>query len=136
MRHSPRRQPKRYRKPKPPSLHQTQAGSNSVYTVVGDLNDPPGSPSLAGMITTLRLVDGLVGATEDRPAPVDTPPAPVQPWTHRFKPARKPAQYELFDHVWLSTSAAKNKVMAGINRRTKLGGDGSDHDPAWVELEL
>ena len=23
-----------------------------------------------------------------------------------------------------------------INRRTKHGGDGSDHDPAWVELEL
>ena len=39
-------------------------------------------------------------------------------------------------HVWLSDSAAQRKVAARINRRTRLGGDGSYHDPAWVEADL
>lgn len=58
------------------------------------------------------------------------------PWTHRFKQSRKPAHYQQFDRVWLSQWAAEQRIGAGINRRTKLGGDGSDHDPAWVVLEL
>ena len=62
--------------------------------------------------------------------------APSIPWTHRFKAAGKPAEHKLFDHVWLSESLAARQTAAKINRRTKLGGDGSDHDPAWVELAL
>lgn len=109
---------------------------NSAFLVVGDMNDPPDAEPLAALPSKLSLTDGLVSAVEDRPAPQDTPPAPTHPWTHRFKPARKPAHYQLFDHIWLSRVATENQVGAGINRRTRLGGDGSDHDPAWVELEL
>ncbi len=109
---------------------------NSAFVVTGDLDDPPDSEFLAPLLGRLPLVDGLGDAVEDRPAPADTPPAPARPWTHRFKPARKPARYELFDHIWLSRSAADKKTAAGINRRTRLGGDGSDHDPAWVELAV
>lgn len=88
------------------------------------------------MLAKLPLVDGLVNAVEDRPAPKDTPAAPTSPWTHRFKESGKPAHYQLFDHIWLSTAAAQRQVAAGINRGTLLGGNGSDHDPAWVELNV
>ncbi len=91
---------------------------------------------LAPLLSKLPLTDGLADALEDRPAPEDTPPAPARPWTHRFKPPRKPAHYQLFDHIWLSEAAAERKAEAGINRRTRLGGDGSDHDPVWVALDL
>lgn len=109
---------------------------NSSFLVVGDMNDAPDAAPLAPLLSKLPLTDGLADAVEDRPAPEDNPPAPSRPWTHRFKPSRKPAHYQLFDHVWLSDSAAERKTGAGINRRTRLGGDGSDHDPAWVDLEL
>lgn len=109
---------------------------NSTFLVVGDMNDAPDAAPLIPLGSKLTLTDGLANATEDRPAPEDDPPAPHRPWTHRFKPARKPAHYQLFDHVWLSDSAAQRQAGAGINRRTRLGGDGSDHDPAWVELDL
>ena len=114
----------------------TRMRPKSSFAVVGDMNDPPDSESLAPMLSKLPMVDGLAGAVEDRAAPADNPPAPAIPWTHRFKQSRKPAHYQQFDHVWLSQRAAEQKLGAGINRRTKLGGDGSDHDPAWVELEL
>lgn len=109
---------------------------NSSFVVLGDMNDPPESPFLEPMLAKLPFVDGLVDAVEDRMPPVETPLAPSRPWTHRFKEAGKPAKHELFDHVWLSERLALRKTAAKINRRTKLGGDGSDHDPAWVELDL
>ncbi len=109
---------------------------NTTFLVVGDMNDAPDAEPLAPLLSKLPLTDGLADALEDRPAPEDTPPAPARPWTHRFKPPRKPAHYQLFDHIWLSDAAAERKAEAGINRRTRLGGDGSDHDPAWVALDL
>ena len=109
---------------------------NSAYVVLGDMNDPPDSEFLAPMLATLPLVDGLADAVEDKQSPAEVPLAPSIPWTHRFKEAGKPARHELFDHVWLSPALAARKTAAKINRRTKLGGDGSDHDPAWVVLDL
>jgi endonuclease/exonuclease/phosphatase family metal-dependent hydrolase len=106
----------------------------SAFVVMGDMNDPPESPFLAPLRAGLPLVDGLANAMEDRQSPAEMPMAPTTPWTHRFKEAGKPADHQLFDHVWLSRSLADRLTAARINRRTKLGGDGSDHDPAWVEL--
>jgi hypothetical protein len=40
------------------------------------------------------------------------------------------------DQVWLSPSLAAKQGGAFIERRTRVGGDGSDHDPACVTLEL
>jgi endonuclease/exonuclease/phosphatase family metal-dependent hydrolase len=60
---------------------------NSSFLVVGDMNDAPDAAPLAPLLSKLPLTDGLADAVEDRPAPEDTPPAP------------------LFDHVWLSDSA-------------------------------
>jgi hypothetical protein len=88
------------------------------------------------MPAAIPLVNGLAEAVKDRPAPVDDLPAPAAPWTHRFKPSGRPAQYELFNHIWLSHALAGRLVRAGIGRRTRRTGDGSDHDPAWIDLDL
>ncbi len=40
------------------------------------------------------------------------------------------------DQVWLSPALAPKLHGAFINRRSKLAGDGSDHDPSWVVLNL
>lgn len=111
---------------------------NSAYVVLGDMNDPPGSDALAPLVADVRpeLLNGLAEPTETRPAPADDPPPPSAAWTHRFKPVRQPARYELFDQVWLSPSLAGRQVGSWVDRRTKLGGDGSDHDPAWVVIDL
>ena len=117
---------------------EAQTRPNSSYVVTGDMNDPPNSQFLAPLVAApaLRLVDGLTNPTETRPAPADTPPPPVTAWTHRFKPSGQPAQYELFDHVWLSPTLAPKQTGSFIDRRTRRTGDGSDHDPAWVVLDL
>ena len=109
---------------------------DSRFLLVGDMNDPPNSPDLQPMLAGIPLVNGLAAAVEDRPAPADEPPAPAAPWTHRFKPSGQPAQYELFDHIWLSNALGTRLRAAGIGRRTRRTGDGSDHDPAWVDLDL
>ena len=116
---------------------ERQTRPNSRYVLVGDMNDPPDSPALAAFAQSdLGLVDALTDPEETRPAKDDDPPPPSKAWTHRFKPSGQPAQYELYDQIWLSPSLAPRQTAATIDRRTKHGGDGSDHDPAWIELDL
>ena len=107
---------------------------DSSYLVVGDMNDPPTSASLAPMAA--GLVNGLSNPVETRPPKPDTPPPPSTAWTHRFKESGKPARYELFDQIWLSPALQDKQNGAWIDRRVNLTGDGSDHDPAWIGLEL
>jgi hypothetical protein len=38
--------------------------------------------------------------------------------------------------VWLSAALAPALKSAWIGRRRNLTGDGTDHDPAWVELSI
>ena len=64
------------------------------------------------------------------------PAPPTKAWTHRFKESGQPASYELFDQIWLSPALQDNLSESWIDRRTKHSGDGSDHDPAWIVLEL
>jgi exonuclease III len=40
------------------------------------------------------------------------------------------------DQVWLSPALAPKLQDAFIGRRSKLGGDGSDHDPSWIVLDI
>ena len=109
---------------------------NAPFLVVGDMNDPPDSPQLAP-IRALELANGFKDPVETRPPPEDPNGTPAsRAWTHRFKPSGQPAKYELFDHIWLSPALADKQMGAVIDRRTKLGGDGSDHDLAWVVLNL
>lgn len=110
---------------------------DSRFALVGDMNDAPDSPYLRGFTADaeLKLVNGLKTPKETQSLSVT--PAPTSPaWTHRYKEANQPARYELYDHVWLSPALASKQVGAWIDRRTKLAGDGSDHDPSWVEIEV
>jgi exonuclease III len=111
---------------------------DSRYVVVGDMNDPPTSEWLAPFTDSpdLGLVNGLTDPVETRPAKPDTPPPPGPAWTHRFKQRGQSADYELFDHTWLSPALADRHNGAWIMRRRTHGGEGSDHDPAIVRLDI
>ncbi|HVQ44170.1 MAG TPA: endonuclease/exonuclease/phosphatase family protein [Candidatus Saccharimonadia bacterium] len=112
--------------------------SDDRFVVVGDMNDPVDSEFLKPFTHSprVKLINGLEHPTETRPTPESSSPPPGPAWTHRFKESGKPAHYELFDQIWLSAALAKDQTGAFIDRRTKLGGDGSDHDPAWVEIAI
>jgi endonuclease/exonuclease/phosphatase family metal-dependent hydrolase len=113
---------------------------DSRYLITGDMNDPPAAAPLAPMLTIegQALVNALAHPVETRPPkPETTGPTPTDPaWTHRFKASGQPPRHELFDQIWLSPALGPSLRRAFIDRRTKHAGDGSDHDPAWVELDL
>ncbi len=110
------------------------------YVVTGDMNDSPFAVPLQPMCTISgnALFNALANPTETRPAKPE--PGGYQPqspaWTHRFKKSGQPAQHELYDHIWLSPALTAAFKRSFIDRRTKHGGDGSDHDPAWIELDV
>lgn len=108
---------------------------DSNYIVTGDMNDPADSSFLSPLTgdAELSLVNALTNPTETQPYKEELP---NKAWTHRFKESGKPAHYELFDHIWLSKKLAEQQQQAHIDRRTLASGDGSDHDPAWVVLEV
>ena len=107
---------------------------NGRYIVLGDMNDAPTSKPLESF---KDLANGLKQVEERGGTPNygDTPP-PNKRWTHRFKESGQPPAYDLFDQVWLSPELAKRQSGAFILRRTKVTRDGTDHDPAWVALDL
>ncbi len=116
---------------------------NSKFVLAGDMNDPPHSPDLAGMLISdgVPLVNALLDPIETRPAKAETTgqgPGPTGPaWTHRYNPpGPELPRYELLDQIWVSQRLAASVISATIDRRTRHGGDGSDHDPAWIELDL
>ena len=112
------------------------------YVLAGDMNDPVDSDHLAAMRTIDGdpLVDALRTPLESRPAKAETqgdgPRTPA--WTYRRNPPGRdtPPEYWLYDQIWLSRGLADRLRSAHIGRRTRHGGDGSDHDPAWIHLAL
>jgi endonuclease/exonuclease/phosphatase family metal-dependent hydrolase len=117
------------------SIIAARTRPDSSYAVLGDMNDNPDSPALAPLVTSnLGLVNALSDPVESHPSPTEDPMPTTTAWTERFKPAGKPAQHNLFDQIWLSPSLSSQLIGSGIQRRARLGGEGSDHDPAWVRL--
>jgi len=114
--------------------------ADGKYLIVGDMNDGPDDAPLAFLQTIdgNPLTNALANPIETRPAKVESGGhGPVSPaWTHRFKKSGQPPEHKLFDQIWLSPALAPTLGQAFIDRRTKHGGDGSDHDPAWVELSI
>lgn len=113
-------------------------GDATPFVIVGDMNDTPDSPCLAPFVKNggFRIINALANPEETRPAKKDTPPPPSKAWTHRFKETGKDAQYELFDQIWISYSLRDKLRESWIQRRKNHSGDGSDHDPAWIVLDL
>lgn len=111
---------------------------NSSFIVLGDMNDPPSSLCLQPFVgdQELQLTNALSNPKETRPPKPDTPPPASTAWTHRYKRSGQPAEYRLYDQIWLSPALATKQTEAWINRRKLHKGDGSDHDPAWVKLRL
>ena len=112
---------------------------DSRFIIEGDLNDPPDSPYLEPLRSPqLLLHNELINPHETRPPKNETegqnPQTPS--WTYRHKETGQPPQHLLYDQIWLSAALVEKQVNAHIDRRTKHGGDGSDHDPAWIELIL
>lgn len=100
------------------------------FVVLGDMNDPPGAPSLRPLAAGNRLHNALANAK-----PTATlPNAPSTPWTHRFKEAHQPPVYEQLDQIWVPDGI--QVVNAKVLRRRTLTRDGSDHDPAWITIRL
>jgi len=116
---------------------------NSKYVLAGDMNDSLDSQHLSPMFTVdnRMLINALKQPSETRSAKPELPdqgPGPqTKAWTHRFNPAGPELpEYHLFDQIWVSPSLARKLSEPTIDRRTKHGGDGSDHDPAWVDIDL
>src|SRR5262249_17931277 len=95
--------------------------------VLGDMNDSPGSDALAPFAAALK--DAVGRPTEQGGTPsYGTHPPPDTAWSHRFAAAGK-AAYELFDQIWVTPALQDDVTGSWVLRRSKLGGDGSDHDP-------
>lgn len=114
---------------------------DSKYILTGDMNDPPDSEFLEPMLTIegKALFNALSAPTETRvPKAESEGPGPLTAsWTYRHNPSGPtPPEYKLIDQIWLSEKLAGKFIGAHIDRRTKHGGDGSDHDPAWIELDI
>lgn len=110
------------------------------YVLVGDMNDPETALSLAAIrvIESQPMVNALANAIETRPAKAETlgPGPQTAAWTYRHKPTGRPPEHHLYDQIWLSPAMAERLRGAFIDRRKKHGGDGSDHDPAWITLSF
>jgi endonuclease/exonuclease/phosphatase family metal-dependent hydrolase len=104
------------------------------------MNDTPDSEALAPMTTApeLGLVNAVTAPVEDEPSKEEKPGEEPQStaWTYRYKETGQPPQHLLYDHIWLSPSLAGQQTGAFVDRRQRHGGDGSEHDPVWVELNL
>lgn len=113
--------------------HRTRPGS--AFIIAGDMNDAVDSEYLFPFTRDkeLSLVNALTSPVETQPFKEEVP---VTAWTTRFKPSGKPAQYSLFDQIWLSPHLAEKQKQSFIDRRTLTSGDGTDHDPAWVVMEM
>lgn len=113
---------------------------DSRYLIVGDMNDPPDAAPLQALLTIegRPLFNALAHPQETRPPKPEAgghdPQSPA--WTHRYKKSGQPPEHRLFDQIWLSPALVPAFRSAWIDRRTKHGGDGSDHDPAWVEMDI
>jgi len=105
------------------------------YLLCGDMNDTPDSPALAayaqaGLVNAL-LTPKEIGAVKTK---VELPANPS--WTSTFKASGQPRTFDLIDQIWLSPALAPRLNGAFIGRRKKLARDGTDHDPAWISLEI
>lgn len=112
-----------------------RTNSRQRYLLCGDMNDTPDSPALAAY-QQAGLVNALLSPTEigTVTTTVELPASPA--WTSTFKASGQPRTFDLIDQIWLSPALVPKVTGAFIGRRRKLARDGTDHDPAWITLDL
>jgi endonuclease/exonuclease/phosphatase family metal-dependent hydrolase len=107
--------------------------------MTGDMNDAPDSPTLApladaGLVEQVGMGTAIAGPRRNGVVgEVGFGDLSDHAWTHRHK-AKGPASFHLYDQIW--TSPDLPVAAAHVMRRTQLTGDGSDHDPACIDLDL
>ncbi len=112
-----------------------RTSSRQRYMLCGDMNDTPESPALAPF-QQAGLVNALQSPTEIGTVKT-TVQLPANPaWTSTFKGSGQPRSFDLIDQIWLSPALVPRLTGAFIGRRRKLARDGTDHDPAWITLNL
>ena len=117
---------------------ESETRPNSNYVLMGDMNDTPDSEFLKGFNdnSELNLVSALTDLQEIGSMNYTKYPPADQFWTHRFNAGPGDYQYDLYDQIWVSPSLSDNLEGSWVARRKKVGGDGSDHDPVWIELNI
>lgn len=112
-----------------------RTSSRQRYLLCGDMNDTPDSTALVAF-EQAGLVNALQSPTEvgTVKTTVALPASPA--WTSTFKASGQPRTFDLIDQIWLSPALAPRLTGAFIGRRSKLARDGTDHDPAWIALNL
>ena len=114
---------------------ESRMGTRQRYLLCGDMNDTPDSSALVGY-EKAGLVNALTSPTEIGTVQTTVQLPATKAWTSTFKPARQPRTFDLIDQIWLSPALAPRLREAFIGRRKKLARDGTDHDPAWISLDL
>jgi endonuclease/exonuclease/phosphatase family metal-dependent hydrolase len=105
------------------------------FLLCGDMNDTPDSVPLKA-IAGSGLVNAL-GSPAEIGVVKTTVQLPASPaWTATHKASAKPRSFDLIDQIWLSPALAPKLSGAFIGRRRRLARDGTDHDPAWVKLDI
>lgn len=107
--------------------------------MTGDMNDAPESPALAplaeaGLVEQVGKGTTIAGPKRNGTLAEDKF-GDLSPhmWTNRHR-AHGVTSFNLFDQIW--TSPDLPVAAAHVMRRTQITGDGSDHDPACVDLAL
>ncbi|MEV4260860.1 endonuclease/exonuclease/phosphatase family protein [Kribbella sp. NPDC049584] len=113
----------------------SRMGTRQRYLLCGDMNDTPDSSALVAY-EKAGLVSALTAPTEigTVQTTVELPANPA--WTSTFKDSGQPRTFDLIDQIWLSPALAPRLTGSFIGRRRKLARDGTDHDPAWISLDL
>jgi endonuclease/exonuclease/phosphatase family metal-dependent hydrolase len=107
--------------------------------VLGDMNDDPASPPLqalddAGLIEQIGKATTIPGPTRTWKVIADQfADLNGSMWTHRHR-AHGTTTFGLYDQIWTSPDLAV--TAAHVMRRTQISGDGTDHDPASIDLTL
>ncbi len=107
--------------------------------VLGDLNDQPDAATLhalgkAGLREHVRDATTIAGPTRTgKLTPDRFADLTDAMWTHRHR-AGGVTSFGLYDQIW--TSPDLPVTGAHVMRRTQIGGDGTDHDPACIDLGL
>lgn len=114
---------------------ESRTSTRQRYLLCGDMNDTPDSTALAAY-QKAGLVNALATPTEvgTVKTTVQLPASPA--WTSTFKGSGQPRTFDLIDQIWIGPALVPKLAGAFIGRRRKLARDGTDHDPAWISLDL